>query len=89
MGKISVIIPLYKGHDTLGSTLHSVAMQSIINETEIVIVNDFDGIDYSDILAKFDDLNIVYVQREQNGGCSAARNTGIKDALLLRGRTFS
>ena len=80
MGKISVIIPLYKGHDTLKSTLYSVAMQSIINETEIVIVNDFDGIDYSDILAKFDDLNIVYVQREENGGCGAARNSGIRYA---------
>lgn len=80
MGKISVIIPLYKGHDTLGSTLYSVAMQSIINETEIVVVNDADNVNYADILAKFDDLNIVYVQREENGGCGAARNTGIKEA---------
>lgn len=80
MGKISVIIPLYKGHDTLGSTLYSVAMQSIINETEIVVVNDADNVNYADILAKFDGLNIVYVQREENGGCAAARNTGIKEA---------
>lgn len=80
MGKISVIIPLYKGHETLGSTLYSVAMQSIINETEIVVVNDADNVNYADILAKFDDLNIVYVQREENGGCAAARNTGIKEA---------
>lgn len=80
MGKISVIIPLYKGHDTLGSTLYSVAMQSIINETEIVVVNDADNVNYADILAKFDDLNIVYVQRKQNGGCAASRNTGIKNA---------
>ena len=80
MGKISVIIPLYKGHDTLGSTLHSVAMQSIINETEIVIVNDFDGIDYSDILAKFDDLNIKYMTNPRNLGCGGARNTGIREA---------
>lgn len=80
MGKISVIIPLYKGHDTLGSTLYSVAMQSIINETEIVVVNDADNVNYADILAKFDDLNIVYVQREENGGCGVARNTGIKNA---------
>lgn len=80
MGKISVIIPLYKGHDTLGSTLHSVAMQSIINETEILIVNDFDGIDYSDILAKFDDLNIKYVTNPRNLGCGGARNTGIREA---------
>lgn len=80
MGKISVIIPLYKGRDTLASTLHSVAMQSIINETEIVIVNDFDGIDYSDILAKFDDLNIKYVTNPRNLGCAGARNTGIREA---------
>jgi glycosyltransferase involved in cell wall biosynthesis len=80
MSKMSVIIPLYRGRDTLASTLHSVAMQSIINETEIVVVNDADNANYADILAKFDDLNIVYVQREKNGGCSAARNTGIKNA---------
>lgn len=80
MGKISVIIPLYKGHDTLGSTLHSVAMQSIIDDAEIVIVNDGDAIDYSDILGKFSDLNIKYIVRERNGGCAASRNTGIKNA---------
>lgn len=78
MGKISVIIPLFCGKDTIAATLHSIAMQSIINETEIVIVNDCDGIDYSDILAKFNDLNIVYVQRDHNGGCGAARNSGIR-----------
>jgi glycosyltransferase involved in cell wall biosynthesis len=80
MGKISVIIPLYKGHDTLVSALHSVAMQSIINETEIVIVNDFDGVDYSDILSKFDNLNIKYVTNPRNLGCAGARNTGIREA---------
>ena len=80
MGKISVIIPLYNGRNTLKQTLHSIAMQSIINETEIVIVNDFDGIDYSDILAKFDDLNIKYVTNPRNLGCGGARNTGIREA---------
>ena len=80
MGKISVVIPLYKGHNTLVQTLHSIAMQSIIDETEIVIVNDCDGIDYSDILAKFDDLNIKYVTNPENRGCGGARNTGIREA---------
>lgn len=80
MGKISVIIPLFCGHDTLRQTLCSVAMQSIITDTEIVIVNDADNIDYSDILDKFSDLNIAYIERERNGGCSATRNTGIKNA---------
>lgn len=80
MGKLSVIIPLYKGHDTLKQTLHSIAMQSIVSEIEIVIVNDFDNISYSDILDKFDDLNITYVTNPRNLGCAGARNTGIKNA---------
>lgn len=80
MGKISVIIPLHKGHDTLKQTLYSIAMQSIIDETEIVIVNDCDGINYADILSKFDDLNIKYVTNPRNLGCAGARNTGIREA---------
>lgn len=80
MYKMSVIIPLYKGRDTLGSTLHSVAMQSIIDDVEIAIINDGDKIDYSDILKRFSNLNIKYVVREKNGGCAAARNTGIRNA---------
>lgn len=80
MGKISVIIPLYKGHSTLKQTLCSIAMQSIINETEIVIVNDCDGVNYADILDKFDDLNIKYVTNPRNLGCGGARNTGIREA---------
>ena len=80
MGKISVIIPLYNGHDTLFQTLCSIAMQSIIDDTEIIIVNDGDKIDYSDILSRFSDLDIKYIVRERNGGCAAARNTGIKES---------
>lgn len=80
MGKISVIIPLYNGRNTLKQTLHSIAMQSIISETEIVIVNDCDGVNYEDILAKFDDLNIKYVTNSKNLGCAGARNTGIREA---------
>ena len=80
MGKISVIIPLYNGRNTLKQTLHSIAMQSIISETEVVIVNDCDGVNYEDILAKFDDLNIKYVTNPRNLGCGGARNTGIREA---------
>lgn len=80
MGKISVIIPLFCGHSTLAATLHSVAMQSIINDVEIVIINDGDKIDYSDILKCFPDLNIKYVTNSENRGCGGARNTGIRKA---------
>ena len=80
MPKLSVIIPCYKARETIAKTLHSIAMQSIADDTEVLVVNDVDNLDYSDILRKFDDLNIVYVKRERNGGCGASRNTGIRNA---------
>ena len=80
MPKLSVIIPCYKARDTIAKTLHSIAMQSIAADVEVLVVNDVDNLDYSDILSKFDDLNIVYVQRDHNGGCGASRNTGIRNA---------
>lgn len=80
MNKIGVIIPTYRALETIEKTLHSIAMQSISKEITIYIVNDCDGLDYSDIIAKFN-LNIKYVQNEINKGCGGARNTGIKTAI--------
>lgn len=83
MYKMSVIIPCYNARETIAQTLHSIAMQSIANEIEIVVVNDGDGLKYDSILdmASFGDLHIKYIEREKNGGCGAARNTGIREAL--------
>lgn len=80
MPKLSVIIPCFKARETIAKTLHSIATQSIADDIEIIVVNDADNINYSDILRKFNDLNIVYVQRDHNGGCGAARNSGIRYA---------
>lgn len=80
MYKMSVIIPCYNARDTIANALHSIAMQSIADEIEVVIVNDADGISYTDILSRFTDLHIKYVARDINGGAGAARNTGIKNA---------
>jgi len=80
MPKLSVIIPCFKARETIAKTLHSIAMQSIAGDIEILVVNDADDINYSDILRKFNDLNIVYVQRDHNGGGGAARNSGIRYA---------
>ena len=80
MNKIDVIIPCYKAHDTLIKTLHSIAMQSISDEIGVYIINDCDGLNYDDILYQFCELDIGYIERDTNGGCGAARNTGIKNA---------
>ena len=80
MPKVSVIIPCYKAKETIAKTLHSIAMQTISEEIEVIIVNDCDCLDYHSIIdtARFGDLDIKFVVREKNGGCGAARNTGIE-----------
>lgn len=80
MPKISVVIPCYKARDTLRATLHSVAMQSIVEDIEVIIVNDHDDYGYTDIIYCFPDLNIQYIKHETNKGCGGARNTGIRNA---------
>ena len=76
MYKLSVVIPCYKATQTIAQTLHSIAMQSIVDDVEVIIVNDCDGLDYSCILCKFD-MHQSFIRRDKNGGCGAARNTGI------------
>lgn len=79
--KMSVIIPCYKAIETLSKTLHSIAMQSISDDIEIILVNDCDGLYYGDIIARFNtDLNINYIINPENRGCGGARNTGIRNA---------
>lgn len=82
MNKLSVIIPCYKARETIAKTLHSIAMQTISDSVEVIIVNDCDGLNYNYTIdtASFGDLHIKYVVREKNGGCGAARNTGIQEA---------
>ena len=78
---MSVIIPCYKATETLSKTLHSIAMQSISDEIEVVLVNDCDALYYGDIIARFyPDLHIHYVCNPENRGCGGARNTGIRAA---------
>lgn len=80
MPKLSVIIPCYNARDTIAKTLHSIAMQSIADETEVIIVDDAGDQSYRDILDNFPDLYIRYISREINGGAGAARNSGIRNA---------
>lgn len=82
MNKLSVIIPCYKARETIAKTLHSIAMQTISDNVEVIIVNDCDGLNYNYTIdtASFGDLHIKYVVRDKNGGCGAARNTGIREA---------
>ena len=75
---ISVIVPVYGAESYLEKCVRSIMNQTYKN-LEIILVDD-QSPDHSgkicDELAKEDD-RIVVIHREQNGGISAARNSGI------------
>ena len=77
MPKVSVIIPTYKARETIAKTLHSIAAQSIAEDIEVIIADDADGESYEDIIGRFANLNIKFVERLTNGGCGLARNFGM------------
>src|SRR5688572_31755178 len=82
--KISVIIPCYNRADDLPRTLESILRQTRLAD-EVLVVDDGSQDDTAEVTARFAPA-VRYVYRE-NGGLSAARNTGqaasIGDALLF------
>lgn len=83
--KVSIIIPVYNVEQYIEECLQSVANQTMTEGIECIIVDDC-GQDNSDAIAKHfidsyqGDIRFTFLQREKNGGLSAARNTGIEAA---------
>jgi len=75
----SVIIPTHNR-----ATLLSRAIQSVLAQTftdfELIVVDDVSSDNTSVVVNSFTDSRIIYVQRTQNGGAAATRNTGIQQA---------
>lgn len=83
---ISVIVCIYNGEKTLKSAIESLLIQEYpLEKYEIILIDDGSKDDSSDICNtiinnyKNSSLKITYVYKE-NGGLSAARNTGIYKA---------
>ena len=77
---ISVVIPLYNKESSIKDTLHSVLSQNF-NDFEVVIVNDGSTDNSVSRVEEYTKkyFNIRLINR-LNGGLSAARNTGLKEA---------
>lgn len=85
MMKISIIVPMYQVEQYLAICLKSITDQTMTDGVECILVDDC-GSDRSLFIAK-DFIehyqgNVLFriVEREKNGGLSAARNSGIKVA---------
>ena len=83
--RISIIIPVYNVEQYIEECLMSVTNQTMTEGIECIIVDDC-GQDNSATIAKHfvdsyqGDIRCTVIQREKNGGLSAARNTGIEAA---------
>lgn len=80
--KIDVIIPAYKAQNTIIRTLCSITEQSIKDFITVTIVNDADGIGYSNFVNMFKDfIDIKEITLEINGGPGVARQYGIDNTF--------
>ena len=81
MDKISIIIPIYNVEKYLARCLDSVINQTYKN-LEIICVNDCSPDNSTKILEEYSekDDRIRILNREKNGGLSAARNSGLEVA---------
>lgn len=71
---VAVIMPVYKAHDTIKTTLHSVAMQRHIDFNTYLVVDGEEQGSY-DYLLDFFDVTIMYLP--ENVGPGVARQYGI------------
>lgn len=80
MPKIDVIIPAYKAQNTILRTLSSIAEQEILDDLEVTIVNDADGIGYKEFVDMFSPyMKIKEIVLKENSGPGEARQYGLEN----------
>lgn len=81
---VSVIIPTYKGQDTLARAIKSVTRQTYSN-IEIIVIDDNDPVSDSRketeaVIKSLEINNLIYIKHEKNKNGAVARNTGVAKA---------
>ncbi len=79
MKKVSIIIPTYNRSAKLKKSIESVLQQSYTN-FELLIVDDASTDDTQEMVEAISDKRIRYIKQTVNGGASAARNEGVRQA---------
>lgn len=78
--KVSVIVPIYNVEDYLRECLNSLERQTL-KAIEVIMVNDGATDNSGKIAKEYSERNINFTLLErENGGLSAARNTGLEKA---------
>jgi succinoglycan biosynthesis protein ExoO len=79
---VSVVLATYNRRHSLPRAVASVLAQDGVR-FELIVVDDASRDGTADYLASLSDPRIRTVMAERNGGPSAARNLGLKEALCL------
>ena len=89
MKKITVGVPTYKAHTTLNKLLASILTQSMSDEVEIILANDYpdDNGTYDYLKNNFPDLDITILNCDKNTGPGLARQRAL-DACKTEWITF-
>ena len=77
--KVSVVIPTYNRGYILREALESALVQTY-RDFEILVVDDGSSDNTQEIVESIKDDTIRYIRHDHNRGCSAAYNTGIREA---------
>jgi glycosyltransferase involved in cell wall biosynthesis len=79
--KVSVIVPVYNTENHLNKCMDSIINQTL-KEIEVICVNDHSTDSSPDILAEYakNDDRIRVINKNNNNGAAAARNTGMEYA---------
>ncbi len=77
--KVSVVIPTYNRAYIIREALQS-ALAQTYRDIEILVVDDGSSDSTSELIAGIQSDKIRYIRHDRNRGCSAAYNTGIKEA---------
>jgi glycosyltransferase involved in cell wall biosynthesis len=75
----SIILTTYNRSQLLARAIRSVLQQTFA-QFELIIVDDHSTDNTKQVLTKFTDNRITYIQQSHNQGISCARNTGIAQA---------
>jgi glycosyltransferase involved in cell wall biosynthesis len=75
---LTVLMPAYNGEKYIGEAIESILRQTY-NDFEFIIVNDGSTDRTEEVIRSYKDPRIVLIN-QQNGGVSAALNTGLKAA---------
>lgn len=77
---IDVIIPCYNCHATLARALSSIAMQTVIKDVTVTLVNDCSESDYHEFVEAFSKIMVIQeIELERNGGPAVARQAGLNE----------